>query len=57
MAGNKERKRDDGKRKNTRRQNASQDVMARKSGNAEGRPRTKGNAPRAMKAGRQTSSD
>ena len=57
MAGTKERKGKDGKRKNTQRQNASQDVMARKSGDAEGRPKTKGNVPRAMKSGRQSSSD
>ena len=56
MPGDKERKRGDGRRKNTKRQNASQDVMARKSGNDEGRPRTKGGTPRAMKAGRQASS-
>jgi hypothetical protein len=55
MPGSKERKRGDGKRKNTKRQNATQDVMARKSGNDEGRPKTKGDAPRAMKAGRQAS--
>ena len=54
MPGNKQRKRDDGKRKDTKRQNASQDVMARKTGNTEGRPRTKAGIPRAMKAGRQT---
>ena len=54
MAGTKERKRDDGKRKNTKRQNATQDVMARKSGDEAARPKTKGNAPRAKKAGRQT---
>ena len=55
MPGSKERKRGDGKRKNTKRQNATQDVMARKSGNDEARPKTKGGAPRAAKAGRQTS--
>ena len=54
MPGGKERKRDDGKRKNTKRRNASQDVMARKTGNTEARARTKGGAPRAMKPGRQT---
>ena len=53
MAGNKERKRDDGKRKNTKRQNAARDTMARKVGDEEARPRTKGNVPRAKKAGRQ----
>ena len=55
MPGSKERKRGDGNRKNTKRQNGMQDVMARKGGNDEGRPKTKGGAPRAMKAGRQTS--
>ena len=55
MAGDKQRKRGDGKRKDKKQQNASQDVMARKSGNAEGRPKTRGDVPRAMKAGRQTS--
>ena len=54
MPGTKERKRDDGKRKNTKRQKSTQDVMARKTGNAEARAKTKGDAPRAMKSGRQT---
>ena len=55
MAGDKHRKRTDGKRKDKKQQNASQDVMARKSGNAEGRPKTTGGVPRATKAGRQAS--
>ena len=33
MAGDTRRKRDDGRRKQKKQQNASQDVMARKSGN------------------------
>jgi hypothetical protein len=55
MAGDKKRKRDDGKRKDKKQQNASQDVAARKAGMEDNRPRTKGGAPRAKKAGRQTS--
>jgi len=54
MAGNKERKRDDGKRENTKRQNAGQDAAARKAGDEGSRPKTKGDVPRAKKAGRQT---
>ena len=57
MAGAKQRKRDDGKRKDTKRANASRDVKARKAGDPEARPGSKGGAPRTMKAGRQTSSD
>ena len=53
MPGSKERKRDDGKRKNKKRQNANQDVGARRSGAEEARPKTAGGAPRAKKAGRQ----
>ena len=53
MAGNKERKRDDGKRKNKKRQNAAKDVGARKGENEAARPKTKGDVPRAKKAGRQ----
>ena len=55
MAGDKQRKRDDGKRQDKKGRNASQDVAARKSGNSEGRPKTRGNVPRAMKPGRQAS--
>ena len=55
MAADEKRKRDDGKRQDKKHRNASQDVLARKSGDTEGRPRTKGDVPRAMKAGRQTS--
>jgi hypothetical protein len=53
MAGTKERKGGDGKRKNKKRQNAAQDTAARKAGDESARPKTKGNVPRAKKAGRQ----
>ena len=54
MAGDNRRKRDDGRRTGKKRQNASQDVIARKTGNTEARVTTKGGVPRAMKSGRQT---
>jgi hypothetical protein len=52
MAGDTRRKRDDGGRTQKKQQNASRDVMARKSGNTEARPKTRGGAPRSMKSGR-----
>ena len=55
MAGDKQRKRDDGRRQDKQRRSASQDVRARKSGNPEARPKARGNVPRAMKSGRQAS--
>ena len=54
IPGSKERKGGDGKRKNTKRQNAAQDVAARKDGDEAARPKTKGGVPRAKKAGHQT---
>jgi hypothetical protein len=52
MAGDKQRKRKDGLRSDKKTKAMRQDITARRAGAEEARPRTKGNVPKAAKAGR-----
>jgi hypothetical protein len=55
MAGDKQRKRKDGSRSDKQTKAMRQDITARRAGADEARPKTKGNVPKAAKAGRSRS--
>jgi len=55
MAGDKQQKRKDGSRSDKKSKAMRQDITARRAGAEGARPKTKGNVPKAAKAGRRKS--